>query len=120
MNADGTDQHRFVNAGPAWDGDAAPSPDGKWVVLHHEPNNSGPHGVFFARADGTGPLIESGPPVSGTALFVWAPDSSKVLMYPVDNSGAPAYLLDPNGGPWTETQWRQENDLNWQRVAPPS
>jgi hypothetical protein len=119
MNADGSDQHQFVNAGLAWDGDAAPSPDGKWVAFHHEPNDSPPHGVFFARADGTGELIESGPPVSSTALFVWAPDSSKLLMFPVQNSNEPAYLLDPQGGPWVATKWAQENDLDWQRMALP-
>jgi Tol biopolymer transport system component len=118
-NADGSNQYQFVYAGAAWDGDASVSPDGKWVVFHHEPNDSPPHGVFFKHADGTGELIESGPPVTSTALFVWAPDSSKVLMFPLQNSDEPAYLLDPEGGPWVATKWRQENDLDWQRLALP-
>ena len=120
MNADGSDEHKFVaNPGNAWDGDASVSPDGTWIVFHHEPNDSGPHGVFFARSDGTGPLIESGPPVNGTPLFVWAPDSSKVLMYPVEWSNSNAFLLDPHGGPFTATPWTQDNDIDWQRVALP-
>lgn len=121
MNADGTGEHKFVaNPGNAWDGDASVSPDGKWVAFHHQPNDAAARGVFIARSNGTGPLIESGPPVSGLPLFVWAPDSSKLFMYPLDNSNAPGYLLDPEGGPWTATPWRQENDLDWQRVAPAS
>jgi hypothetical protein len=118
MNADGSDQHKFIpNPGNAWDGDAKVSPDGTWIAFWHNLNDAPNHGVFVTRADGTGPLIETGPPISGLAHWVWAPDSSKILMYMNDLSNSPAYLLDPDGGAWTTTQWNQDNDIDWQRTA---
>jgi len=118
MNADGSDQHLFVpNPGTAWDGDAKVSPDGKWVAFWHNRNDSPDHGVFVTRSDGKGPLIETGPPIHGLGFWVWAPDSSKIFMFARDSSNAPGYLLDPEGGPWTATPWRQENDIDWQRTA---
>jgi Tol biopolymer transport system component len=120
MNADGSDQHRFIlNPGTAWDGDAKVSPDGTWIAFWHHGNEAPNHGVFVIRADGTGPLIETGPPISGTAHWVWAPDSSKILMYMNDLSNSPAYVLDPEGGEWTTTPWNQDNDIDWQRLALP-
>lgn len=121
MNADGSDQHEFIpNAGVAWDGDAKVSPDGTFVAFWHHQNDAGNHGVFVIRADGTGPLIETGPPIHGLGFYVWSPDSSRILMYMRDDSNTPAYVLDPHGGPWTTTPWTQDNDIDWQRVAPPS
>jgi Tol biopolymer transport system component len=120
MNADGSDQHKFIpNPGNAWDGDAKVSPDGTWVAFWHNLNDAPNHGVFVIRADGTGPLIETGPPISGTAHWVWAPDSSKILMYVNDLSNSPAYLLNPSGGAWATTPWNQDNDIDWQRQALP-
>lgn len=119
MNADGSDQHQFIpNAGTAWDGEAVVSPDGTRIAFWHNVNDAPNHGVFVVRSDGTGPLVETGPPIFGTASYVWAPDSSSILMYPHDASNSSAYLLDPNGGPWTATPWVQDNDIGWQRVAP--
>jgi len=121
MNADGSDQHEFIqNAGTAWDGDAAVSPDGTRIAFWHNPNDRPSHGLFVIRADGTGPLIETGPALISIQFKVWAPDSSKILMYPKEASNTPAYLLDPAGGPWTITPWTQDNDIDWQRVALPS
>lgn len=111
MNADGSDAHQFVpNAGTAWDGQPTVSPDGTRIAFWHG-------GVFVMRADGTGPLIETGPKLSGTVHWVWAPDSSKILMFP-NGSHAKAYLLDPGGGPWTTVPWASDDDIDWQRVAP--
>src|SRR4029079_7170153 len=107
------------NAGAAWDGDARVSPDGTLIAFWHNQNDGPNHGVFVARADGTGPLIETGPPISGLAHWVWAPDSSKILMYMNDLSNSPAYVLDPEGGAWTTTPWNQDNDIDWQRLALP-
>lgn len=69
------------------------------------------------RADGTGPVITTGPELPGTAHWVSAPDSSKILMFPNDDSSPSAYLLDPDGGPWTTVPWQSDGDLDWQRVA---
>ena len=118
MNADGTDAHEFVPPGTeSWDGEAVVSPDGSRIAYWHNPNNGPPHGVSVVRADGTGPVIETGPKLSDTAHWIWAPDSSKILMYPDDGSSASAYLLDPAGGPWETVPWTSDADLDWQRVA---
>ena len=95
---------------------AVPSPDGSDRLLV-EPQRGPAHGVAVVRADGTGPVIQTGPPLSGTARWVWAPDSSKILMIPNDGSSPNAYLLDPEGGPWTTVPWESDLDLDWQRVA---
>ena len=116
MNADGTDAHEFVPpAGRAWDGQAVVSPDGKWVAYWHVTDAAR---VAVVRADGSGSVIETGPSLSGTAHWIWSPDSSKILMYPDDGSSTSAYLLDPTGGPWTTVPWQQDGDLDWQRTMP--
>jgi len=121
VNADGTNEHEFIpNSGTSWDGDAAVSPDGTMIAFWHQPTEARDHGVFVTRADGTGPIIETGPPIHGLGSWVWAPDSSKILMYMRDASNTPAYVLDPHGGPWATTPWPQDNDIDWQRVASPS
>ena len=119
MNADGTDEHEFIpNPGTAWDGQAIVSPDGTRIAFWHNVNDGGDHGVFVISADGSGPLIETGPPIAGTAHYIWSPDSAKILMYPDVGARRPAYLLDPAGGPWTTVQWQQDGDIDWQRLAP--
>ena len=117
-NADGTDQHALVsNTGDAWDGVPVPSPDGTRVAFWHHPNVGVTHGIAVVRSDGTGPVVQTGPVLSDTARWFWAPDSSKILMYP-DNSGTTKpYLLDPDGGPWTTVPWTSGPDLDWQRTA---
>ena len=77
-------------------------------------------GISVANADGTGEVIQTGPELTGTAHWLWAPDSSKILMFPNDvpnDSSHSAYLLDPDGGPYTKVPWRSDMDLDWQRVA---
>ena len=119
MNADGTDAHEFLPLGPAWDGEAVPSPDGTWIAYWHNANDGPAHGVTVVRADGTGPVIETGPKMSGGAHWVWSPDSTKILTYPNDTETASAWLLDPAGGSWTMVPWGSNGDLDWQRLASP-
>jgi Tol biopolymer transport system component len=119
MNADGTDPHEFLPLGPAWDGQASVSPDGTRVAYWHNLDDGPSHGITVVRADGTGPVIETGPELSGTAHWIWSPDSSRILMFPTDGSSASAYLLDPDGGPYTTVPWESDGDLDWQRLAPP-
>jgi Tol biopolymer transport system component len=118
MNADGTDAHEFYpEAGPGWDGVARLSPDGEWVAYWHviEDGRSTQH-VSVVRADGTGPIIATGPDLTGNSAFLWSPDSTKILM--TNGSSPSAYLLDPAGGPWTTVPWHSDLDIDWQRLAP--
>jgi len=118
MNADGTDAHEFYpEAGPGWDGVAQLSPDGNWVAYWHviEDGRAKQH-VSVVRADGTGPIIPTGPDLTGNSGFLWSPDSTKILMS--NGSNPSAFLLDPAGGPWTTVPWRSDLDLDWQRLAP--
>jgi Tol biopolymer transport system component len=116
VNADGSDPHEFVpNEGTAWDGQPSVSPDGSMVAFWHVTDTGQ---VAVIRADGTGPVLPIGPKLKDTtAHWIWAPDSSKILMIPDDGKSANAYLLDPDGEPWTTVPWRSDGDLNWQRIA---
>ena len=118
MDADGANQHRFASDVPAadvWEGVPAISPDGKWVAFWRVGASS--H-VTVLRADGVGDAVSTGPNLSGTAGWVWAPDSSKILMVPNDDADSPQhYLLDPAGGQWTTTAWEAPGEPDWQRLA---
>ena len=117
VNADGTDLHKFVpNSGDNWDGEPAVSPDGKWVAFWHSLPNRSTQRVSVIAADGTGKIVETGPDLSGTAHWVWSPDSTKILMFPNDVDSGKAYLLDPAGGPWTTVPWTSGGFLDWQRT----
>ena len=119
MNADGTDAHEFVpKSGAHWEGLPDPSPDGRWVAFWDVPEDGSgaPQQVAVVRADGTGPIIHTGPPLDGLAHWTWAPDSTKILMMS-ERAGAKALLLDPEGGPWTTIPWQSDKDLDWQRTA---
>jgi Tol biopolymer transport system component len=119
MNFDGSDRHEFLSEpGPGWDGIPNPSPDGRWVAFWHNINEQSTQRVSVIRADGTGPIIRTGPELSSGAHWVWSPDSTKILMMPDDRSSASAYLLDPTGGPGTKVPWQSDADLDWQRLAP--
>ena len=102
MNADGSDPHAFesVNEG-AWTGVPTVSPDGRWVSYWSVLGNSGRQQIRVAPADGSGPAIGTGPAMSDFFPWAWAPDSSKILMMPDDGSTTSAYLIDPEGGPWS-------------------
>ncbi len=119
MNADGSDPHEFLPLGPAWDGQAVPSPDGTWIAYWHNANGGPAHGITVVRADGTGKPIETGPKLSSTAHWVWSPDSTKILMFPNDTETTSAWLLDPAGALATKVPWKSNGDLDWQRLAPP-
>lgn len=116
MNADGSDPHEFLPRGEAWDGMAVPSPDGTWIAYWHVADGGQ---ITVVRADGNGPVIQTGPTLPDTAHWVWAPDSSKILMYRHDIPDGKAYLLDPAGGPWTTVPWKSIGDIDWQRMALP-
>ena len=119
MNADGTDPHEFKpETGQGWDGFPSPSPDGRWVAYWHviEDGRTIQH-VSVVRADGTGPIVATGPDLTGNAHWVWSPDSTKLLMYSEDSGNKSAYLLDPGGGNFTTVPWQSDSDLDWQRLG---
>lgn len=118
VNADGSDLHKFIpNTGDTWDGEAAVSPDGTRIAFWHTPPNLPTHRISVMRADGIGQPIETGPGIAGTAHWIWAPDSSKILMFQDDVDTGKAYLLDPAGGDWKTVPWTSSGDLDWQRLA---
>jgi Tol biopolymer transport system component len=118
MNADGSDYHEFIqNPGTSWDGVARVSPDGTRIAFWRDPLTGPTNGIAVIRADGTGPIIQTGPVLSGTAHFWWSPDSTKILMFPDDSTVTNAFLLDPNGGDWTTVPWKSGPDIDWQRIA---
>jgi Tol biopolymer transport system component len=115
MNADGSDPHQFIpNEGTAWDGQPAVSPDGSMVAFWHV---NGSAQVAVAPADAAGQFVTTGPALPQTSHWVWAPDSSKILMWSDDEESTNAYLLDPAGGDWDMVPWRSDPDIDWQRVA---
>ena len=119
MNADGSDAHPFesVNEG-AWTGVPSVSPDGRWVSYWSVLGDSGRQQIRVAPADGSGPAIGVGPAMSDFFPWAWAPDSSKILMMPEDGSTTSAYLIDPEGGPWSTVPFESGSALDWQRLAP--
>ena len=119
MNADGSDRHRFVHdPGAGWEGEAVVSPDGRWVAFNSVIDGRSTQRVAVVRADGTGPVIRTGPELTSIAHWVWSPDSTKILMMPDEGGTGSGYLLDPFGGPATSLPWKSDLDIDWQRTAP--
>jgi TolB protein len=127
MNADGTNQHRFDPLAKAtqegipdasWGGEPVVSPDGNWLAYWHVCNECETQHVSIVRADGTGPVVQTGPGLRGNASWVWSPDSTKLLMVPQDPvDQTREYLLDPAGGVGTAVPWEGASEPHWQRLA---
>jgi dipeptidyl aminopeptidase/acylaminoacyl peptidase len=117
MNADGTDPHAFEQNRNAWSGVPTVSPDGRWVSYWYVFGDQPTLQVKVAAADGRGPAITTGPVMSDFFPWMWAPDSSKILMMPEDGSTTSAYLIDPAGGPYSTVPWQSGVGLDWQRLA---
>ena len=99
MDADGSSAHRFVSDDDnTWEGMPWVSPDGQWVAFWRVLGGTGR--VAIVRADGTGPIIQTGPNLTGVVDWNWAPDSSKIVMLPREAAdGAPhVFPLHPAGG----------------------
>lgn len=119
VNADGTNPHRFESVGEAaWTGVPTVSPDGRWVSYWSVLGNSGNLQIRVAPADGSGPSIATGPTMSDFYPWLWAPDSSKLLLFLGDGSSTSAYLVDPEGGPYEQVPWESGSGIDWQRLAP--
>lgn len=119
MDADGTNDHRFIDSGEAWDGLPRVSPDGTSIAFWHHLNDGASLRVTVARSDGTGPLVETGPVLPDDGNWVWSPDSTKILMRPSSETNQTAWFLDPAGGPGTLVPWESATStVDWQRTAP--
>jgi hypothetical protein len=120
MSADGSNQRRFNAAGPSccwWEGEMAPSPDGRWVVLwRSSPTGTGE--LVRYPADGSGPGVVIGPYIPGTALWHWAPDSTRLLVNPNDQADGGQVMVDPDTGTWETAPWTDNSEPDWQRLAP--
>ena len=120
MNADGTDRQRFVHVdGAGWEGEQTISPDGRYLAFYYV--TTGPGGqIAVVRTDGTGPVVDVGDPLPGTASFIWSPDSTKLMVLRHENTQfVRPWLLDPAGGPGTRIPIDIEADEpDWQRLAP--
>jgi hypothetical protein len=121
MDADGSHQRRFNASGPRsgwWEGEMAPSPDGKWVLMWRVPPQSlGRGAVTVFPADGSGDGIPVGPHVSGTAHWGWSPDSSKILLNFNDPAEGDEGLIDLATGQFTTLPWHADAEPDWQRTA---
>jgi hypothetical protein len=120
MNADGSDQHRLNAAGPTccwWEGEVAPSPDGKWVLMWRvPPSGTGSSAVTLFPADGSGPGRAIGPHVPGTAHWVWSPDSTSILLNPNDPADGNQGLIDVASGAFAQLPWSANAEPDWQRT----
>jgi Tol biopolymer transport system component len=121
MNADGSSQRRLNGAGPAccwWEGEVAPSPDGKWVVMWRvPPPGQGDSAITIFAADGSGDGREVGPQVKGTAHWVWSPDSTKLLLNFNDPTEGDEGVIDVVTGAFTKLPWNADTEPDWQRTA---
>ena len=119
MNADGTDAHAFESVKQAaWSGVPTVSPDGRWVSYWSVLGSTGKQQIWIAPADGSGPAIGVGPAMSEFFPWSWAPNSSKILMMPGDDSTTSAYLIDPESGESATVPFESGASLDWQRLAP--
>jgi Tol biopolymer transport system component len=118
MNADGTNAQPFEPNRTAWSGVPKVSPDGRWVSYWYVFGEQQTRQVKVIAADGSGTAITTGPEMSDFFPWIWAPDSSKILMMPEDGSSTSAYLIDPAGGPYSTVPWQSGAGLDWQRLAP--
>ena len=129
MNADGSGQHRFNSSGPSccWrEGGLTPSPDGQSVAMWRRPVSedglitTGNGLITLYPADGSGDGRVIGPEFTEPAHWVWAPDSTSVLVKPDVADGGPV-LVNPDDGsvappPWSSTA-EPSDWLDWQRLA---
>ena len=121
MDSDGSNQHRFNRTGPAtgwWEGEMAPSPDGQSVAMWRTPSTGdGAARITLYPADGSGPGAPIGPRLSGTALWTWAPDSTRLLVNPNDPADGGQVLVNPKDGTFAPAPWSALTDPDWQRLA---
>jgi hypothetical protein len=121
MDADGSNQHRFNANGPAccwWEGEMAPSPDGKSVLMWRvPPEGSAGGGITVFPEDGSGDGRVIGPRAAGTAHWAWSPDSTRVLLNFNDAAEGDQGLIDLATGTFTTLPWKADSEPDWQRTS---
>jgi Tol biopolymer transport system component len=122
MDPDGSNQRRFNASGPPccwWEGEMAPSPDGRWVVMWRQPPaGTAGGGMTLFPADGSGEGRVIGPELVGTGTWRWSPDSTRILVNHNDADEGDQVLVDPVTGEWTAAPWNDDATPDWQRLAP--
>jgi Tol biopolymer transport system component len=119
MNADGSNAHRFETVNDtAWSGVPTVSPDGRWVSYWYVGADAPTQQVRVAPVDGSRPAVATGPVMSDFFPWLWSPDSSQILMFADDGSNPSAYLINPEGGSYSNVPWESGSGLDWQRLAP--
>jgi Tol biopolymer transport system component len=94
------------------------SPDGASLsVAMPSQIDHGPLQIAVVAADGTGPVVDTGPLFNNTDTFHrWSPDGALILAWRARENLV--VYLDPAGGPSRTLPWLDVVDPDWQRVAP--
>jgi TolB protein len=90
-------QTQAITDDAAWDGDAAPSPDGKWVAFVSE--RDGWRGLHV-RPAGEGEVRTLVTGAGDVSRPVWSPDGTRLLFARADSSGSASrlYQIELGGG----------------------
>lgn len=120
MDPDGSNPRRFNASAIAccwWEGEMAPSPDGRWVLMWRVAPDGSTGELTLYPADGSGEGRVIGPSLVGTARWTWSPDSTRILFNYNDAAEGDQLLIDPDTGQPIALPWTADTTPSWQRLA---